>query len=109
ICMMYSITDVSGLNRISEQVLGNAAHALAGMIANPVTPSSEAKPALGLTMFGVTTACVQMVTRSLEDQYDCLVFHATGTGGRSMEMLADSGLLNGIIDITTTEIADLVA
>lgn len=109
ICMMYSITDVSGLNRISEQVLGNAAHALAGMIANPVKPSNESKPALGLTMFGVTTACVQMVTRSLEDQYDCLVFHATGTGGRSMEMLADSGLLNGIIDITTTEIADLVA
>ncbi len=108
ICMMYSITDVSGLNRISAQVLGNAAHALAGMIANPVRLADEPKPAIGLTMFGVTTTCVQAVTRALSSGYDCLVFHATGTGGRSMEMLADSGLLDGIIDITTTEIADLI-
>ncbi|NYT83674.1 ABC transporter permease [Alcaligenaceae bacterium] len=108
ICMMYSITDVSGLNRISAQVLGNAAHALAGMIANPVQPADEPKPAIGLTMFGVTTSCVQAVTKALSSSYDCLVFHATGTGGRSMEMLTDSGLLDGIIDITTTEIADLI-
>lgn len=108
ICMMYSITDVSGINRISEQVLGNAAHALAGMIANRVQASNDSKPAIGLTMFGVTTACVQMVAQALSSTYDCLVFHATGTGGRSMEMLADSGLLNGVIDITTTEIADLI-
>ncbi|KRB70714.1 ABC transporter permease [Noviherbaspirillum sp. Root189] len=106
ICMMYSVTDVSGLNRISEQVLGNAAHALAGMIAHPVRPASEAKPAVGLTMFGVTTPCVQAVTRALEERFDCLVFHATGTGGQSMEKLAESGLLDGVIDITTTEIAD---
>jgi len=80
ICMMYSVTDVQGINRISQKVLANAAHALAGMITHPVA-QSEAKPALGLTMFGVTTPCVQAVTRRLQDQYDCLVFHATGTAG----------------------------
>jgi uncharacterized protein (UPF0261 family)/ABC-type branched-subunit amino acid transport system ATPase component len=106
ICMMYSITDVSGINRISEKVLANAAHALAGMIAHPVAGDSATKPALGLTMFGVTTACVQLVTKRLEADYDCLVFHATGVGGQSMEKLADSGLLAGVIDVSTTEIAD---
>jgi len=108
ICMMYSVTDVSGLNRISEKVLGNAAHALAGMIAYGRRPdaASAAKPAIGLTMFGVTTPCVQAVTRQLEERYDCLVFHATGTGGQSMEKLVDSGLLAGVVDVTTTEIAD---
>jgi len=106
ICMMYSITDVSGINRISEKVLANAAHALAGMIAHPVAGDSATKPALGLTMFGVTTPCVQMVTQRLEADYDCLVFHATGVGGQSMEKLADSGLLAGVIDVSTTEIAD---
>ena len=106
ICMMYSVTDVQGINRISEKVLANAAHALGGMIAHPVPASTDAKPAIGLTMFGVTTTCVQAVTKRLEDAYDCLVFHATGVGGRSMEKLADSGLLAGVIDVSTTEIAD---
>ncbi|HEY6354728.1 MAG TPA: Tm-1-like ATP-binding domain-containing protein [Burkholderiaceae bacterium] len=106
ICMMYSITDVSGINRISEKVLANAAHALAGMIAHPVAGDSATKPALGLTMFGVTTPCVQRVTQRLEADYDCLVFHATGVGGQSMEKLAESGLLAGVIDVSTTEIAD---
>jgi uncharacterized protein (UPF0261 family) len=109
ICMMYSITDVQGINRISEKVLANAAHALAGMIAHPAAAGSDTKPALGLTMFGVTTPCVQMVTKRLEAEYDCLVFHATGVGGQSMEKLADSGLLAGVIDVSTTEIADEVA
>ena len=113
ICMMYSVTDVSGINRISEQVLSNAAHALAGMIAWSLSAGRkgsrrETKPALGLTMFGVTTPCVQAVTRLLEDTYDCLVFHATGTGGQSMEKLVDSGLLAGVIDVSTTEVADLL-
>ena len=109
ICMIYSVTDVQGINRISEQVLSNAAHALAGMIAHRPDhmQASAAKPAIGLTMFGVTTPCVQMVTKALEDRFDCLVFHATGTGGQSMEKLADSHLLAGLIDVTTTEIADL--
>ncbi len=106
ICMMYSVTDVQGINRISEKVLANAAHALGGMIAHPVPASTDTKPAIGLTMFGVTTTCVQAVTKRLDDAYDCLVFHATGVGGRSMEKLADSGLLAGVIDVSTTEIAD---
>ena len=108
ICMMYSVTDVSGINRISERVLANAAHALAGMIAyaRAGTGETTTKPALGLTMFGLTTPCVQAVTKQLEERYDCLVFHATGTGGQSMEKLVDSGLLAGVIDVTTTEVAD---
>jgi len=108
LCMMYSVTDVAGINRISERVLANAAHALAGMIAyaRASDAPSDAKPAIGLTMFGVTTPCVQAVSRALEERYDCLVFHATGTGGQSMEKLVDSGLLAGVIDVTTTEIAD---
>jgi uncharacterized protein (UPF0261 family)/ABC-type branched-subunit amino acid transport system ATPase component len=107
ICMMYSVTDVSGINRISSLVLSNAAHALAGMVAHRPRETRVTKPAIGLTMFGVTTPCVQAVARALEGSYDCLVFHATGTGGQSMEKLADSGLLAGVIDVTTTEIADL--
>jgi uncharacterized protein (UPF0261 family)/ABC-type branched-subunit amino acid transport system ATPase component len=109
ICMMYSVTDIAGINRISEKVLANAAHALAGMLAfSRPTSSSElqGKPALGLTMFGLTTPCVQAVRTQLEAEYDCLVFHATGTGGQTMEKLADSGLLAGVLDITTTEMAD---
>jgi uncharacterized protein (UPF0261 family)/ABC-type branched-subunit amino acid transport system ATPase component len=106
ICMMYSVTDVQGINRISEKVLANAANALAGMIANPPPADAATKPAIGLTMFGVTTPCVQAVTKRLTDEYDCLVFHATGVGGQSMEKLADSGLLDGVIDVSTTEIAD---
>ena len=107
ICMMYSVTDVSGINRISERVLTNAAHALAGMIGLPRRECSDTKRAIGLTMFGLTTPCVQAVMRLLEADYDCVVFHATGTGGQSMEKLVDSGLLTGVIDATTTEIADL--
>jgi uncharacterized protein (UPF0261 family)/ABC-type branched-subunit amino acid transport system ATPase component len=106
ICMMYSVTDVQGINRISEKVLANAAHALAGMVTHPPADSAITKPALGLTMFGVTTPCVQAVAKRLQDDYDCLVFHATGVGGQSMEKLADSGLLAGVLDISTTEVAD---
>src|SRR5215469_2279119 len=104
--MMYSVTDVAGLNRISRRVLGNAAHALAGMMLH--TPPQEAKqrPALGLTMFGVTTPCVQQMVRLLSPHFDCLVFHATGTGGQSMEKLLDDGLISGVIDLTTTEVCD---
>ena len=109
ICMMYSVTDVAGINRISEKVLANAAHALAGMLTFSRPPSSveaQGKPALGLTMFGLTTLCVQAVCKQLETEYDCLIFHATGTGGQTMEKLADSGLLAGVLDITTTEVTD---
>ena len=114
IMMMYSVADVQGINPITEQILSNAAHALAGMIAAlPTADAREtrrklARPAVGITMFGVTTPCVQAVQKRLEAQYDCLVFHATGTGGRSMENLADSGLLSAFLDLTTTEVADML-
>lgn len=107
IVMMPSVTDMAGLNRISRIVLHNAAQAIVGMARNPA-PASKGKSALGLTMFGVTTACVMAVADRLRDAHDCMVFHATGTGGRSMEKLADSGLLSGILDITTTEVCDLL-
>lgn len=109
IAMMYSVTDVQGLNRISRRVLGNAAHALAGMMRHAgEIPAGEDKPAVGLTMFGVTTTCVSHVAGALAATRDPLVFHATGTGGRSMEKLVDSGLVGAVIDLTTTEIADLL-
>ena len=110
ICMMYSVTDISGINRISERVLANAAHALAGMVAHGATVQSNiSKPAVALTMFGVTTTCVQQVTKLIEEHYDCLVFHATGTGGQSMEKLVDSKLISAVLDITTTEVCDEIA
>ena len=108
ICMMYSVTDVAGINRISASVLSNAANALAGMIGFRQEADQSRLPAIGLTMFGVTTPCVQAVAKALQMRYDCLVFHATGTGGQSMEKLADSGMLEGVIDVTTTEVADYV-
>ncbi len=109
IMMLHAVTDVQGLNRISRRVLGNAAHALAGMMRNAIPqPATADKPALGLTMFGVTTPCVQAVAKAMEVDHDCLVFHATGTGGRAMEKLVDSGLITGVIDVTTTEVADLL-
>src|SRR5215470_17926827 len=78
ITMMYSVTDVAGLNRISRHVLGNAAHALAGMMTHSLPPADHVRPAVGLTMFGVTTPCVQAITRLLAPRFDCLIFHATG-------------------------------
>ncbi|MQA11773.1 MAG: UPF0261 family protein [Pseudonocardiaceae bacterium] len=108
IAMLYSVTDVAGLNRISRRVLGNAAHALAGMVSNS-TPVREERPAIGLTMFGVTTPCVTEVAERLADGYDCLVFHATGTGGRAMEKLVDDRLITGVLDISTTEVCDHIA
>ena len=108
IAMMYSITDVAGLNRISRVVLGNAANAVAGMAASPVPPSAADLPAAGLTMFGVTTPLVTRLVEALAGRYDPLVFHATGTGGRSMEKLVGSGLITAVLDMTTTEVADLL-
>ena len=113
IMMMYSVTDIQGLNPISKRVLENGANALVGMVkrssdkSRSKTTKTE-KPSLGLTMFGVTTPAVQKVSALIEKHYDCLVFHATGTGGRSMEKLADSGLLTAAVDVTTTEICDML-
>jgi uncharacterized protein (UPF0261 family) len=106
ITMMYSVTDLAGPNRILRRVLGNAAHALAGMMLHTLPHEELERPAVGLTMFGVTTPCVQQMVRLLTPSFDCLVFHATGTGGQSMEKLLDDGLIGGVIDITTTEVCD---
>lgn len=107
IIMVPSVTDMVGLNRLSRIILNNAGQAIAAMVAHPASPAKD-KPALGLTMFGVTTPCVTAIAAQLHDEYDCLVFHATGTGGRTVEKLADSGLLEGMLDITTTEVCDLL-
>lgn len=107
IVMMPSITDMAGLNRISRVIFSNAAQAIVAMSANP--PQIEGgRPGLGLTMFGVTTPAVSAMVEALKDRYEPLVFHATGTGGKSMEMLVDSGLITGVLDVTTTEVADLL-
>lgn len=107
IVMMPSVTDLAGLNRISRVVLANAAAAIVGM-SHRAAVAADAKPAIGLTMFGVTTACVTAVAEALRPAADPVIFHATGTGGRSMEALVDSGLLTGVIDVTTTEVCDLL-
>lgn len=110
ITMMHSVADVQGLNTITQEVLGNAAQAMIGMVKarRGAKAAASGKPAIGLTMFGVTTPCVQQIVAKLEDGYDCLVFHATGIGGQSMEKLIDSGKVSGVIDVTTTEICDLL-
>jgi uncharacterized protein (UPF0261 family)/ABC-type branched-subunit amino acid transport system ATPase component len=117
IMMLYSVTDVAGLNSVSRQVLANGAAAIVGMVraraANVErerrpTTRSGGKPGIGLTMFGVTTPCVDAIVDALEENFECLVFHATGVGGQSMEKLVDSGALVGVIDITTTEVCDLL-
>ena len=108
IAMMYSVADVAGLNAITRRVIGNAAHAVAGMAKWAVPEASGDKPGLGMTMFGVTTACCTMAREALEAEYDVYTFHATGTGGQSMEKLAESGLVRGMLDITTTEVPDFL-
>ena len=109
IAMMYSVVDVAGINAISRRVIANAAHAAAGMALNTVPAATGAeKPGLGMSMFGVTTACVTMLREALDATHECYVFHATGAGGQSMEKLADSGLLAAMLDITTTEVPDFL-
>ena len=117
IMMLYSVTDVAGLNSVSRQVLANGAAAMVGMVKARAAGAErergparrgDGKPAIGLTMFGVTTPCVDAIVDALEADFECLVFHATGVGGQSMEKLADSGALSGVIDITTTEVCDLL-
>ncbi|MBC3193141.1 Tm-1-like ATP-binding domain-containing protein [Pseudonocardia sp. C8] len=108
IAMLYAVTDVAGLNRISRRVLGNAAHMLAAAVTAPDPPAGADLPAVGVTMFGVTTPCVTAVRERLGDEVDALVFHATGSGGASMEKLVDSHLVDTVLDLTTTEVADLL-
>jgi uncharacterized protein (UPF0261 family) len=124
ILMLNSVVDIAGINRISRKILGEAAAAMAGMVnfglrisdfglpaANPQSaipnPQSADRPLIAATMFGVTTPCVQHARKILEDAgYEVLVFHATGSGGRAMESLIRDGLIAGVLDITTTELAD---
>lgn len=108
IVMMPAITDLAGLNRISREVLANAAYAITAMSRRPPIAAGH-RPAVGLTMFGVTTPAVTQIVKLLGPAIEPVVFHATGTGGRTMEALVDSGLLTAVMDITTTEICDLVA
>ena len=108
VTMMYSVVDIAGLNRISRQVIRNAGGAICGMVnARLAAPTDEDKPILTATMFGVTTPCVTRARERLEAAgYEVLVFHATGTGGRAMEDLIRDGLVAGVLDVTTTELAD---
>lgn len=108
IMMMHAVADVAGLNSVTRKVIGNAAHAAAGMVLNNIPLPDVARPAVGLTMFGVTTAAVTQIRTELEETHDCFVFHATGTGGQCFEKLIDSGLLTSAVDITTTEVADFL-
>lgn len=108
IFMLYSVTDIAGINRISSTILGQAAYAMVGMVENTLPELKEGKPVVGMTMFGVTTSCIEQIREQIQDRYECLIFHATGTGGRSMEKLIDSGFVQSVIDITTTEICDLL-
>lgn len=104
--LMYPVTDIAGLNRLSRTILANAAHAMAGMLLHraPVPDAAQDKPAIGLSMFGVTTPCVQAVRAALQADFDAQVFHANGPGGRTLEALAAAGLLNAVVDLTTTEV-----
>jgi uncharacterized protein (UPF0261 family) len=112
VSMTYSVVDISGLNRISERILANAAGAIAGMAKVSDDEESSGRPLsstplIGATMFGVTTPAVTRARERLEELgYEVLVFHATGTGGQSMEALARGGFLAGVLDLTTTELAD---
>jgi uncharacterized protein (UPF0261 family) len=104
------VADVQGLNAITREVLANAAHAMAGMVAARLAAPrpAETRPAVALSMFGVTTPCVQQTVALLGEGFDCLVFHGTGIGGQSMERLIESGRVGAVIDVTTTEVADLL-
>jgi uncharacterized protein (UPF0261 family) len=106
--MINPVTDIAGLNSVSRVVLGNAAHSLAGMLLRPIKRIEDTNRAVGLTMYGVTTPCVRHVTDQLKNQFDCLVFHATGPGGQSLERLLESAFLSGVIDVTTSDIVDLL-
>jgi uncharacterized protein (UPF0261 family) len=109
--MMHSVVDISGLNRISRTVLANAAHAMAGMVRGQESgvrsQATQDKPLITATMFGVTTPCVEAARAAMERAgYEVLVFHATGTGGMTMESFIHDGLIAGVLDLTTTELAD---
>ncbi len=109
IAMLYPVGDFTGLNRLTRGILANAANAMAGMCSLPLPKAApgDARTVLAATMFGVTTPCVNSVRERLEAAgFEVLVFHATGTGGQAMEQLIRDGLIRGVVDVTTTELAD---
>lgn len=107
VTMMYSVVDIAGINQVSARILGNAAAAIVGMATAAPPQAREERPLVGASMFGVTTPCVTRARERLEELgYEVLVFHATGTGGQSLEALASGGYLVGVLDATTTELAD---
>lgn len=112
IIMMPSIVDVAGLNKISKMIFKNAVLAMAGMVScgdKLKNDTTEQKPLIAATMFGVTTPCIEQAKAYLEEKgYEVMVFHATGTGGKTMEALIDAGFFAGVLDLTTTEYCDEV-
>jgi uncharacterized protein (UPF0261 family) len=110
IAMMPSIVDVAGVNRLSSKIIANAAGAIAGMVKIEHREGADAKPMIAATMFGVTTAGVTKAREIIEKAgYEVLVFHAVGSGGRTMEELIRAGFIAGVLDLTTTELADELA
>ncbi len=107
ICMMYSVLDIAGLNVLSRKVLSNAAAAVCGMVSQAALGEGKRRLTVAATMFGVTTPCVTLARQCLEEAgCEVMVFHATGSGGRAMEELIADGLIDGVLDVTTTELAD---
>lgn len=105
--MMFPVTDIAGLNTVSRRILANAAHAIAGMASGAEADTEgDTRPALALSMFGVTTKAVEQLRARLDKEFDCIVFHANGAGGRALEAIGDSGMVTAIVDVTTTEVAD---
>jgi uncharacterized protein (UPF0261 family) len=110
VTMMYSVVDVAGINRISAQILANAAGTLVGMATEPRVALDEARPLVAASMWGVTTPCVTAARERLEELgYGVLVFHQTGRGGESMEALIAGDLVEGVLDVTPTELVGELA
>ncbi len=107
ILMLYPVLDIAGLNFISRRILSNAAAAIVGMVQQEQVETRAQRPVVAATMFGVTTPCLTRSREMLEQRgFEVLVFHATGTGGQAMEGLIADGLINAVLDLTTTELAD---
>jgi uncharacterized protein (UPF0261 family) len=107
VTLVYSVTDIAGLNRVSRAVLANAAHAMAGMVRDLSRAALRDVPLVALTMMGVTTPAVQRVQATLEAAgFETIVFHAVGSGGQAMEDMIDRGLIDGVVDLTTSELTD---
>jgi uncharacterized protein (UPF0261 family) len=105
--MMYAVTDIAGINRISARIFSNAAAAIAGMARTGAPPLNEARPLVGASMFAITMPCVDVARQRLEEfGYEVVVFHQTGTGGRSLESLIQTRVITAVLDVTTTELAD---